>query len=700
LVGLPTAGRSRPEFAQVIGYFTAPVVLRTAISDSLTFAQVLAQVRSRLLAAFDHQDYPFPLLVEAINPVRDPGRAPLYQADFVLQKPHRAQELVLAAGKIEYAGLTLEKILLPVFEGQLDLSLEMIELPAGLYGEFKARSDLFVPATIERMIGHFQELLKGIVDNPEQPIRSLPLLTAAERQQILVEWNNTQTDYPKDKCIYQLFEEQATRTPDAVAVVAAMKNTTYETPAHKQAGQQALTYRELNERTNQLAHYLQSLGVGPETLVGICVERSIEMVVGLLGILKAGGAYVPLDPTYPAERLAFMLADTRTALVLTEARLQLDLPGTVRTLCLDTEWERVVGYPMGKPTSNVNAENLAYIMYTSGSTGQPKGICTTQRNVVRLVQNTNFAQLSDNEVFLQLAPITFDAATFEIWGALLNGGRLVIMPPGQPSLAAIDAAIQRYQITTLWLTAGLFHLMVDQHIEGLRPLRQLLAGGDVLSVVHVQRFLQTLPHCQLINGYGPTENTTFTCCYAFSARATFEASVPIGRPIANTQVYILDQQMQPVPIGVTGELYAGGAGVARAYLNRPELTAEKFIANPFGAGRLYKTGDLARWRPDGNLEFLGRMDQQVKVRGFRVEPGEIEIVLAHHPAVQEAVVIAREDMPGEKRLVAYVVPDKQTSRQADKEGGQDDFSLSLPVSVSFRLCLCLSLPISVCLFVC
>ena len=397
------------------------------------------------------------------------------------------------------------------------------------------------------------------------------------------------------------------------------------------------------------------------------------MIVGILGILKAGCAYLPLDPTYPQDRLAFMVADSATPLILTQATLQAHLPQTALTLCLDTAWPLIAAQPtaplVDAVTPHPTAESLAYVMYTSGSTGQPKGVCVTHRNVVRLVQQTNFVSLTGDEVFLQLAPIAFDAATFEIWGALLNGARLVVMAPGQPSLAAIGETIRHYGVTTLWLTAGLFHLMVDEQLEALRPLRQLLAGGDQLSVPHLERVLRALPHCRLINGYGPTENTTFTCCYTFPPDTPVGASAPIGRPIANTQVYLLDQQLQPVPIGVPGELYAGGDGVAQGYLNRPALTAERFIPNPFAhslsgtSQRLYKTGDLARWLPapkgHPNIEFLGRLDGQVKIRGFRIELGEIEATLAQHERVRVAVVLARQldDTPGgDKQLVAYVVP--------------------------------------------
>ncbi|MEH1947796.1 MAG: non-ribosomal peptide synthetase [Nostoc sp.] len=474
--------------------------------------------------------------------------------------------------------------------------------------------------------------------------KTLTILKESEKN-LLIEWNNTQTDYPQQASIHQLFEAQVEKTPDAVALIF---------------NNQHLTYRDLNNRANQLAKHLQSLGVGTEILVGICIERSLEMVVALLAILKAGGAYVPLDPGYPQERLAFMLSDTQVSVLLTQKELVTKLPThTAFVICLDTDWNTIALNKKENLSTSVSAENLAYVIYTSGSTGTPKGVSVIHRGVVRLVKETNYARLTPEEVILQLAPISFDASTFEIWGCLLNGGRLVIYPPNTPSLEELGQIIQQYQVTTLWLTAGLFHLIVDEKIDALKSLRQLLAGGDVLSVPHVQKFLQTVENCQLINGYGPTENTTFTCCHLITAPLQPDVSIPIGRPIANTQVYILDQNLQSVSVGEAGELYIGGDGLARGYLNRPDLTTEKFISHSFDnnlATRLYKTGDVARYLPDGNIEFLGRIDNQVKIRGFRIELGEIEREIAQHPDVREIVVLARQDEAGEKQLTAYIVP--------------------------------------------
>ena len=513
----------------------------------------------------------------------------------------------------------------------------------GLELNFSYDPTLISEEFAERISGYYANALTAMVENCEALHEEFSLLGESELYRLLIEWNDTATDYPKDRCIHSLFEEQAGKTPDAAAVVF---------------GERRLSYRELNERANQLARHLHSLGVGPETLVGICVERSLEMIVGLLGILKAGGAYVPLDPEYPPERLAFMVEDARAAVVLVHDQTRGRLPAsTARVVCLDRDRPAIAQEPSEGLSIETTPKDLAYVMYTSGSTGTPKGVAVVHRNVVRLVKETDYAHLDSGEVLLQFAPLAFDASTFEIWGALLNGGRLAIAPPGRLSLEELGETLRRCEVTTLWLTASLFHLMVERRAEDLANLRQLLAGGEVLFPQHIDIALKHLRGGRLINGYGPTENTTFTCCFAFpTAGWPADRPSPIGRPIANTRVYILDAQRQPAPIGVAGELHAGGDGLARGYLNRPELTIEKFISDPFSdapESRLYKTGDLCRWLPDGAIEFLGRVDHQVKIRGFRIELGEIEAALVKHPTVQESVVVVRESTDGDKQLVAY-----------------------------------------------
>jgi amino acid adenylation domain-containing protein len=453
--------------------------------------------------------------------------------------------------------------------------------------------------------------------------------------------------FPNYDCVHSLFEKQAFETPDRVAVVC---------------GSLTLTYEQLNRRSNQVAHHLLALGVEPETLVGISIPRSAELIVNILGILKAGCAYLPLDPDYPADRLATMIADAKMPVLLTESSLVQRFPvNGPKVICIDDN--PAPNENSENPNLATRADNLVYVMFTSGSTGRPKGVMVEHRSIVRLVNGTDYADFGADNVFLHFAPITFDASTFEIWGALLNGARLAIMPDGPSSLTDLGTAIRDHGVTTLWLTAGLFHLMVDERIDDLKPLRQLVAGGDVLSVTHVQKVLSDLD-CDLINGYGPTENTTFTCTYKVPRNVELGRSIPIGKPIAHTQVIVLDKDLKPVINGEAGELYIGGDGLARGYLNSDEMTTERFVANPFAeisSSRLYRSGDLVRSRPDGNIEFLGRADNQVKIRGFRIELEEIETALTRQTGVREAVAVAREISAADKQLIAFVVPDQHNA---------------------------------------
>ncbi|MDQ1592163.1 MAG: hypothetical protein QOG71_2790 [Pyrinomonadaceae bacterium] len=643
LVGTPVANRSRAEVEDLIGFFSNTLALRTNLEGDPSFRQLVRRVREGALGAYAHQDVPFERLVEELAEERDLSRSPLFQVLFSLENTKARTGAA--------ADLTLNTLRVETGTAKVDLALYMLDTEQGLRGAFEYSTDLFEAETIARLSGHFLTLLAAVAANPDLRLSEMPLLTAAERQQLLDAYNDTIRAYPHQRTIHELFEEQAARTPDAVALVFQ---------------DEQLTYRELNERANQLAHHLRGLGVGAEVLVGLCVERSIEMIVGLLAILKAGGAYVPLDPQYPQERLSFMLADTGVSVLLTQKHLLDALPPSRALIVeMDSEWGSIAEHDRQNLVGTTTADALAYVIYTSGSTGTPKGVSVEHRNVVRLVKENEYARLDADEVLLQLAPISFDASTFEIWGSLLNGSRLVVMPPHQPSLEELGAAVTRHQITTLWLTTGLFHLMVDERVEDLRRVRRLLTGGDVVSPAHVQKFLREADGCTLVNCYGPTENTTFTTYYPMNAVEEFAHSVPIGKPIINTQVYLLDEHLQPVPAGLRGELYTGGEGVARGYLNRPELTAERFVPNPFAqepGARLYRTGDLCRFGSDGRIEFLGRSDNQVKLRGFRIELGEIESALARHEEVKEAVaLILKDETSGDKRIVAYVV--------AAREGG-------------------------------
>jgi amino acid adenylation domain-containing protein/non-ribosomal peptide synthase protein (TIGR01720 family) len=635
VVGSPIANRNRSEVEPLIGFFVNTLLLRIDLNGNPDFLELLNRTRQVALDGYAHQDVPFERLVDELQPERNLSYNPLFQVMFVLQNTPDV--------KLELPGLTITLENEDV-AAKFDLTLSIEETEQELIGSWEYNTDLFDAATIKRMVGHFQTLLEAIVANPQQRVSELSLLTATERHTLLVEWNNTQVDYPKHLCIHELFEAQVERTPDAVAVV-------FE--------DEQLTYGELNRRANQLAHYLRSLDVGPDILVGICVERSLNMIVGFLGILKAGGAYVPLDPSYPQERLAFMLKDAQVSVLLTQQQLVEKLPEHQASLvCLDSEWETIARQSKEKLVSKVTPEHLAYVIYTSGSTGKPKGVCISHRAVNRLVLNTNYVKLEPSDRIAQASNCSFDAATFEIWGALVHGDQLVGVTK-DVALSPKDFAtlLQEQGISVLFLTTALFNQLAKEVPSAFNSVRHLLFGGEAADPRVVKMLLENSPPQQLLHVYGPTESTTFASWHLVKEVPQGVTTIPIGRPLSNTQIYLLDNQMHPVPVGVPGELYIGGDGVARGYLNRPELTAERFIVNPFSnepGAHLYKTGDLARYLSDGNIEFLGRQDDQVKIRGFRIEPGEIEAVLGQHQAVQEVVVMVREDVPGNKRLVAYL----------------------------------------------
>ena len=544
---------------------------------------------------------------------------------------------------------------------KFDLLLSIAENAEGLIGTWEYNTDLFDARTIKQMIGHFQTLLQGIVANPEQRLSETPLLSQAERRQLLVEWNDTQAEYPQSQGVHQLFEAQVKQTPNAVAV-------SFEA--------QQLTYQELNHRANQLAHYLRVQGVKPETLVGVCLERSVDLVVGLLGILKAGGAYVPLDPAYPQDRLAFMLEDAQAPLLLTQQQLLEKLPQpTGQVICLDSDLGKISGESQENPASSSTAENLAYVIYTSGSTGKPKGVQISHGALVNFL--TDMGQqldVTERDIFLAITTLSFDIAGLELFLPLIVGACTVLVSREVSSdgRQLLDR-MNKVTPTLMQATPATWRLLLEAGWQGGHPLK-ILCGGEALSTQLAQQLQQR--GTTLLNLYGPTEATIWATICKVDRQ---NESPAIGRPIANTEIYILDRHLHPVPIGVPGELHIGGAGLARGYLNRPTLTAEKFIPHPFSdipSARLYKTGDLAYYRPDGDIEYLGRLDHQVKIRGFRIELGEIEAVLSQHPEVAQCVVIPREDEPGDKRLVAYVIP-------ADREA---------PKSNEFRAFLKQSLP--------
>jgi len=635
VVGSPISGRTQVDTENLIGFFINTLVLRIDLSGNPTFRELLGRVREVAMGAYAHQDLPVEKLLEELKLERDLSRTPLFEVMFNLE--HFPEEVARTHN------LRIDAFEFDSGVSQFDLAVEAVEKTDGLSCVWEYNTALFDDATISRMWGHYQTLLEGIVADAGQRIGWLPLLTQAERHQLLVEWNDTRLDYPKDRCVHHLFESQAEQRPGAVAVVFK---------------DQQITYGELNGRANRLAHYLQRQGVGPDVLVAVCMERSMDMVVGLLGVLKAGGAYVPLDPSYPKARLAFMIEETEAPVLLTQEHLEERLNHRGRTvLCLDRDWEVICRQPVKAPFTDTGPDNLAYVIYTSGSTGQPKGVEIEHRGLVNLIswQQRTFS-LSEKDKATQLAAISFDISVMELWSHLTAGARIHLPPDEETAMSPVKLRdwLVSESITVSDLVTPLAESVLPLSWPQSSTLRVLLTGGDRLSAYPSD----TLPF-ELVNLYGPTEYTVVTTWGIVSPHERTQAPPPIGRPIDNTQVYLLDRHLEPVPMGVPGELHVGGVGLARGYLKRPELTAVKFIPNPFSheaGARLYKTGDLARYLPDGNIAFLGRMDNQVKIRGFRVELGEIESVLRQHPDLRDAVVVAREDDRAGRRLVAYGVP--------------------------------------------
>ena len=641
-IGIPIWGRNHPDLERLIGFFINTLPIRTRFAPEQSFRELLAQVRDASIAAYDHQELPFEQMVEALGLPRDASRNPLVQVMLQLME-------LPETGLEQLDGLAVQSLPCGSDSAKVDLAFALRRsADQGLSASITYATDLFDGDRMERLSSHLITLLSSAVQAPDQPAAALNLLPEPERQ-LIESWQQGPVVEMPELCVHQLFEQQVERTPEAIALVF---------------GDQQLSYGELNARANRLAHALIDRGVGPEVIVALALERSVELVVALLAILKAGGAYLPLDPAWPPQRLGQILADAAPAVVISAAGLEISCRTDRQPWLL-----RLSDHPQGvdgQPASNPAAQEhhprqLAYLTTTSGSTGVPKGVLIEHRGILRLLDPANPYAISSGDRVLQLAPLAFDAATFEIWGALLNGATLVMAPPGQLSLQELAGLLRQQRISTLWLTAGLFQAMVEDQPEALASVRQILAGGDVLAPGAVQRLLDRLPagH-QFINGYGPTENTTFTCCHRLAAGdAVDPGGLPIGRPIAATVVRVLDRDGYPCPIGVPGELHIGGAGVARGYLNNPGLTAETFIADPFAPdspARLYRSGDLVSWNPDGTLAFHGRIDQQIKLRGFRIEPGEIEASLLDHPSVAQAVVVQRKDDPANPRLIAYWVP--------------------------------------------
>lgn len=633
LIGVPFSQRDFPGAENMIGYLINLLVFRSRPVPSMTFEQLLQETREQALQLYDHPNVPFNELVRQLNLPREGGNSIC---------PVVFQYLPGGFAQFQLEGFETEVVPVNTETAKFDLTLTLAENDLGVLGEIEYRTDLFQRSTIDRIGTQFLQLLESILANPHSRIATLNILEEGERELLLGQWAGRTSEYPRQSTVPELFEQQAAATPDLVAV---------------RSEDQQLTYAGLNARANKLARFLSRNGVKPGASVGVCLDRSVELIATLLAILKAGAAYVPLDPKYPADRLETMMQDAGVQHVITSRRHSPAIACKQKIVLEDRLLE------LGRESSNnplikVSSTDRCYIMYTSGSTGTPKGVAVPHRAVVRLVRNTNFCSFT-GAVFLHFAPLSFDASTLEIWGPLLNGSELVVYPASFDSLEQFEQVLEKNKVSTLWLTAGLFNSMVDQKVTALRSVKQLLVGGDVLSVPHIRKAQAALPDTTLINGYGPTENTTFTCCYRIPPGWPADRSIPIGSPITNTTVYILDKEMQPVPIGIIGEIYTGGDGLALHYINDQRLTAEKFIPHPFVPGeRLYRTGDFGRFLQDGTIEFMGRADNQVKIRGFRIELGEIELTLNQLPRVKECAVVAIPEPTGTRAIVAYIVLEK------------------------------------------
>jgi amino acid adenylation domain-containing protein len=645
LVGLVVNQQDRPEFERVVGNFANVVISRDLIWESISFKKFIHQVSNNCLEIREYQDYPFALLVRQLQSKSNSSHSPICQASFSYQNVNQLEnisKLFEATAKKQPTNcgdLELEYWELPQQKVEFDLSLEVIQLSESSLGYFKYNSNLLDEAAIAHLSEHFQNLLESIVSNPEQPVAQLPLLSQKEQEKILVEWNATGTDYDLSVCLHQLIEAQVKRNSNTIAVSFL---------------EEQLTYGELNQRANQLAHYLQTLGVKPEVLVGICVERSLDMLVGLLGILKAGAAYLPLDPGFPQERLELILSDSQVPVLLTDNQKLFADDEHRKVICLRTDKEKIASHSKDNPAPCATAKNLAYVIYTSGSTGKPKGVEIPHAAVVNFLKSMQHEPgIAESDVLLAVTTISFDIAALELYLPLITGARLILASREVASDGRqLRELIHSSGATIMQATPASWRMLLAAGWTS-SPQLKILCGGEGLNSDLAKHLLEKGD--TVWNLYGPTETTIWSTVCQVEAAKLSHALVPIGCPIANTQTYILDSNLQPVPIGVLGELYIGGAGVARGYFNRPELTAERFIANPFSQGScFYRTGDLARYLDNGNIEYVSRIDNQVKIRGFRIELGDIENALSAHPQVREAVVITRSDQPGEKQIVAYI----------------------------------------------
>jgi amino acid adenylation domain-containing protein len=650
VVGTPIAGRNRAETEDLMGFFVNTLVLRVRLSGDVSFEALVHRVKEASLGAYAHQDLPFERLVQELHPERDLARSPLFQVLFSLQgdaatSVHAERSALLGSRRRALGGTAAT--------AKFDVTWNLSDGPRGLTGVVEYATDLFERATIERMVGHFRVLLEGAMARPGARLDALPVLDASEQRTLLVDWNDTAAELPLAP-VHERFEAEVARTPDAIAV---------ESPAG------ALSYRELDARAERLAHALRGLGVGPDVVVGLCASRSIELLVGVLGILKAGGAYLPLDPAYPTERLAFMLEDSAAPIVVADEVTAGDLPTSGMVVQIEDAVRAPAGAPAGGAAASAGPEHLAYVIYTSGSTGKPKGVMIEHRGLSNYLEWAVRAYDTASGVGAPVgSSIAFDLTVTGLFTPLISGKRVVIVPEEGGIQALAGTLSERRGFSLVKLTPAHLELLsaMVPPADAAGATRAFVIGGEALSWEAIAFWRKHAPGTRLVNEYGPTETVVGCAVHDASGEGEHTGPVPIGRPIANTRLYVLDAALSPVPVGVAGELYVGGAGVARGYLNRPDLTAERFVPDPYAPGaRLYRTGDLVRWRADGRLDFLGRIDHQVKIRGYRIELGEIEHGVGAHASVREAVVLAREDRPGDKRLVAYVVAHDAAPEPAD-----------------------------------
>ncbi|WP_316235432.1 amino acid adenylation domain-containing protein, partial [Bradyrhizobium sp. SZCCHNR1058] len=639
VVGTVSSGRDHPGLEGVVGCFVNSLALRTDLSGDPSFRELIRRVRETTVEAYAHQGVSFERIVTEVNPSRNAASQPLFQVRLLMQNvPDLVPHL---------PGLEAKEVEFDTNTSKYDLSMYLYQRDGGIDGQLEYATDLFDGETIGRLIGHFQSIVARGVENPHVPISGISLLDEAERRRLVCEWNDSTAPYAADRCVHELFAAQAELSSDALALVCGSKQ---------------LGYGELQRRSNQLARHLRDLGVGPEVVVGLCVDRSIEMVVGLLGILKAGGAYLPLDPSYPPERLSYMIADAATRVIVTQAALLERLPDHhLPVVRVDADWPEVARQLATMPATTVAPDNIAYVIYTSGSTGKPKGVMVQHRSIVNyLTWAGTFLREHAISTSIVHSPISFDLTVTSLYPILVTGGTMFLTTASADvdDTTALAAAIESMpSVGLIKLTPS--HLEAIRHTVGPRlhrvHVKVAVVGGEALTSSTVSSWLASVPSGILLNHYGPTETTVGTCVFPIVAALPLSSAVPIGRPLPNTRLYVLDGRLEPIATGLVGELYVGGVGLARGYIGRADLTAERFVPSPFGEGeRLYRTGDLGRWRADGNLEYAGRIDHQVKIRGFRVELGEVEAALCTHAGVRQAAVVAREDEPGDKRLVAYV----------------------------------------------